>query len=56
MCGRLGVIAQYKSEETKALKAPLFNREHLLSKPIPELEGSGFNLCVQLAVEYRSFD
>ncbi len=26
--------------------APLFNSAQLQSKPIPELGGSGFNLCV----------
>ena len=30
-------------------QAPLFNREHLLSKPIPQLIGSSFNLCIQFA-------
>ena len=28
--------------------APLFNLEHLLSKPIPQLVGSGINLCTQI--------
>jgi 16S rRNA G966 N2-methylase RsmD len=32
----------------KALFAPLFNREHLLSKAIPQFVGSGVNLRVQL--------
>jgi hypothetical protein len=36
--------------------APLFNSEQLLSKSIPELEGSGINLCVQLSVEHVSLD
>jgi len=36
--------------------APLFNSEQLLSKAIPELVGSGFNLRVQLTVQYSSFD
>ena len=36
--------------ENKGTRAPLFNSEHLLSKPIPELVGSGFNLCVQLSL------
>jgi len=50
-------IVQYQDDgRTKVLKAPLFNLEHLLSKSIPELEGSGFNLCVQLSVQYSSFD
>ena len=36
--------------QTKAHTAPLFNLEHLLSKPIPELEGSGFNLSIEFSV------
>ena len=42
--------------EQRRLIAPLFNSEHLLSKPIPELVGSGFNLRVQLSVQHSSFD
>ena len=36
--------------------APLFNSEHLLSKPISQLEGGGINLCVQLTVKNGSLD
>ena len=39
-----------------AIKRLLFNLEHLLSEPIPELIGSGINLCVQLSVQHGSFD
>jgi len=35
--------------EQRLNQAPLFNSEHLLSKSIPELVGSGINLCVQLS-------
>ena len=42
--------------EQRRLIAPLFNSEHLLSKPIPELFGSSFNSRVQLSVQRSSFD
>jgi hypothetical protein len=35
-------------------KAPLFNSEHLLSKPIPELVCSGINLLIQLYASDRA--
>jgi hypothetical protein len=36
-------------------QAPLFIKKHLLSKPIPELVGSGFNLCIQLYLNQLGF-
>ena len=42
--------------EQKRKQAPVFIWKYLLSKAISELVGSGFNLFVYLAVEYRSFD
>jgi hypothetical protein len=36
--------------EQRRNPAPLFNLEHLLSKAIPELVGSGFYVCERFTV------
>jgi hypothetical protein len=44
------IVQLQDDEEQKRLIAPLFNSEHLLSKPIAKFVCSGINLCVQLSI------
>ena len=58
ICGRTlkNQSSSNKVKKQRRIQAPLFNSEHLLSKPIAQLVGGSVNLCVQLSVKNGSFD